>query len=168
MKCAQVQKALSSFLSGDRDLDRKTQHELLEHLNRCLKCQKGWQQLQVTHQVLESLAGEDDVPRAPADFWDRLKYRLESPASTKPGIPVKFGELMSFVRQTVWIPKFRRVVALLTLVFSFGLIGYGIFHNHDRAHKVHLSENLMNYSTADRYLIEEILYVPEPSDRRIL
>ncbi|HEX30961.1 TPA: zf-HC2 domain-containing protein [Candidatus Poribacteria bacterium] len=164
MKCAQAQKALFSFLSGDRDLDRKTQDELLEHLNHCPRCQEKWQQLQITHQALESLAREEDVPKAPADFWDRLKYKLEPPASTRPDILAKLGELMGFMRRIIWVSKFRRAVALSILVFSLGLIGYGIFHNHDRSPEVYPSENL----TGNRYPIEEILYIPEPSDRRVL
>ena len=161
MKCAQVQKALSFLLSGDGDLDCKTQNELLGHINHCPRCQKEWQQLQVTHQALDSIAREEDVPKAPADFWDRLKDRLELPASAKSGLPAKFSELVSFIRQTIWIPKFRRAVALLTLAFLLGLIGRSIFHNPP---KVYQSENL----TKERYSIEEILYIPELSDRRIL
>lgn len=218
MRCTQVQKTFFSFLSGN--LDCKTQREFLEHLHHCPKCHDKWQQLQVSNQMLESLADEEDIPKAPVDFWQRLEHRLESPA-TELNILAKFGEILAFVRRALWIPKLRRVAVLsgLFLCLGFGLIGYRIFHSqipnyleHGHVREIYLLENLfvpqqftdvncLNYSEFDdvnielssfnpaveRYLldktevdaiqdisaeglplIEEIFYISEPSDKRIL
>ncbi|MFQ6042412.1 MAG: anti-sigma factor family protein [Candidatus Poribacteria bacterium] len=215
MKCTQVQKAFFPFLSGN--LDYKTQHEFLGHLNHCPKCHKKFQQLQVNHQILESLACEEDIPKAPIEFWQRLEHRLEQP-TPKLSIFAKFrkNEKPSFFKKLGFCVSFRRVAVLsgLFLCLSFGLIGYRVFHNQDSNYfehghvqrEIYLLENLMTYSkfdgvnidispsepnssnpTVERYLldetevdaiqdisaeglplIEEIFYISEPSDKRIL
>lgn len=213
MRCSKIQKAFFPFLSGN--LDCKTERVFLGHLHNCSKCYEKFQQLQVSHQMLESLAVEDNIPKAPVDFGQRLEHRLEVPA-TKLGILAKFSGILDFIWWAVWIPKFRRVAVLsgLLLCLGFGLIGYKIFHNqspnyfeYGHVREIYLLENLMNHSEFDdvnilgispsesnssntnleRYLldktevdaiqnisaeglplIEEIFYISEPSDKRIL
>ncbi len=218
MRCTQAQKVFFPILSGN--LNPETQREFKQHLNHCSKCQAKWQQLQASHQMLESLADEYDIPKAPVDFWQRLEHRLEPPTK-KLGIPIKFSEIFDFVWRTTWIPRempiFRKwaIPFSLLLVLGLGLIGYGIFHSqspnyfeHGYVQKeIYLLENLMNYSelddvnildlsppesnsfnpTVEHYLldrtevnaiqdisaeglplIEEVFYISELSDKRIL
>ncbi len=152
MRCKRWQSDIIQLVEGTLKKEQRCKVE--EHLEKCIRCQRSFQQLQASHQLFVDYTPPES--QKSLDVWPKLQAKIVAP-------PVRRQFFPKWLKEAWLGPPLRIAfsVCLTIAILCAGLMGYRTFQNQtvdDIALPAnYLLDNVMSPSTEEDFQAENFI-----------
>ena len=148
MRCKRWQSDIIQLVEGT--LEKEQQRKVNKHLEKCIRCQQSFEQLQTSHQMFLDYTPPEF--KATLDVWPKLQAKIFKTSERR--------QILSKWLKEAWLAPSVRIVVCVCLIFAVlgaALMGYKTFQKRNSEFGIRNSEcrNLNSGKRAEVFILPD-------------